>query len=158
MTTLLVILDLHLLRIVSVSRSCVFIGLGIVEERFSNNNQGSVSIQRCLTGIGIPIIKIRWSCDSLIFNMGIPIPWKDCLHIEPGPWSFWSFQCEDHVCGFSFSKGVVLYGTLIYRKMSFLSTSCFDTRCLYWYKAFVLWYFFAWGHKLLHCLALINSI
>ena len=36
-------------------------------------HQGYVSIQRCrLTSIGIPISKIRWSRDMLIFNMGIP--------------------------------------------------------------------------------------
>ena len=36
--------------------------------------QGAVSIWRCrLTSIGIPVIKIRWSRDRLIFNMGIPI-------------------------------------------------------------------------------------
>ena len=39
----------------------------------------------CLTSIGIPMIKIRWSCHCLIFN-GIPIPGKDSLYIETGPW------------------------------------------------------------------------
>ena len=32
------------------------------------------------------MLKIRWSCDRLIFNMGIHIPGKDCLYIETGPW------------------------------------------------------------------------
>ena len=32
-----------------------------------------------------PMIKIRRSCDHLIFNMEIPMPGKDCLYIEMGP-------------------------------------------------------------------------
>ena len=49
--------------------------------------QGGVSI--CgLTSIGIPMLKIRRSCDRLIFNMGIPIPGKDGLHIKMGPRCF----------------------------------------------------------------------
>ena len=48
-------------------------------------DQGSVS--RCrLTSIGIPMLKIRQSHDRLIFNMGIPIPGKDGLYIDTGPW------------------------------------------------------------------------
>ena len=35
----------------------------------------------------IPMLKIRRSHDHLIFNMGIPIPEKDGLYIETGPWS-----------------------------------------------------------------------
>ena len=35
-----------------------------------------------VTGIGIPMLKIRRSRDRLIFNMGIPIPGKDGLYIE----------------------------------------------------------------------------
>ena len=31
------------------------------------------------------MLKIRQSCDRLIFNMGIPIPRKDGLYIEAGP-------------------------------------------------------------------------
>ena len=33
-----------------------------------------------------PNVKIRWSCDRLISNMGIPIPGKDGISIEMGPW------------------------------------------------------------------------
>ena len=33
----------------------------------------------------MPKLKIRRSCDRLIFNMGIPILWKDGLYIETGP-------------------------------------------------------------------------
>ena len=52
---------------------------------------GAVSIERCrLTNIGIPVFKIRRSRDRLIFNMGIPIPGKDSLHIDTGPW--WPYQ------------------------------------------------------------------
>ena len=32
------------------------------------------------------MLKIRRSCDRLIFNMGIPIPGKDDLYIEMRPW------------------------------------------------------------------------
>ena len=31
------------------------------------------------------MLRIRQSCDRLIFNMGIPIPWKESLYIETGP-------------------------------------------------------------------------
>ena len=41
----------------------------------------------CLTSKGIPMLKIRRSHDRLILNMGIPIPGKDGLYIERGPWS-----------------------------------------------------------------------
>ena len=38
---------------------------------------GGVSTQKCCINIiGIPMLKIRRSCDRLIFNMGIPIPGK----------------------------------------------------------------------------------
>ena len=51
---------------------------------------GGVSIWRCrLTSIGIPMLKIRRSCDCLIFHMGIPISWKDSLYIETGSWSWY---------------------------------------------------------------------
>ena len=33
----------------------------------------------------IPMLKIKQSCDRLIFNMGIPIPRKAGLYIETGP-------------------------------------------------------------------------
>ena len=37
--------------------------------------QGTVSTERCrLTSTGIPMLKIRRSCDRIIFNMGIPLP------------------------------------------------------------------------------------
>ena len=32
------------------------------------------------------MLKIRRSFDRLVFNMGIPIPRKDGLYIEMGPW------------------------------------------------------------------------
>ena len=31
------------------------------------------------------MLKIRQSCDHLIFNKGIPIPWKNGLYTETGP-------------------------------------------------------------------------
>ena len=30
------------------------------------------------------MLKMRWSCDRLTFNMGISIPGKDSLYIETG--------------------------------------------------------------------------
>ena len=46
---------------------------------------GAVSIYRChLTSLEIPMLKIRWSCDHLIFNMGIPIPWKMIFILRRG--------------------------------------------------------------------------
>ena len=50
-------------------------------------NLGPDSIYRCrLTSIGIPMLKIRRSRDRLVLNMEIPIPGKDGLYIETGPW------------------------------------------------------------------------
>ena len=34
------------------------------------------------------MLKIRMSRDHPIFNMEIPIPGKDIVYIETGPWSF----------------------------------------------------------------------
>ena len=43
-------------------------------QNFSHSIHGAISILRwCLTRIGIPIIKVRWSQDCLIFIMGMPI-------------------------------------------------------------------------------------
>ena len=51
-------------------------------------SSGAITIKRLFfPGMGIPALKIRWSCDCLIFNMGIPIPGKNGLYIETGPWS-----------------------------------------------------------------------
>ena len=48
---------------------------------------GGVSILKCrLTSIRILMLKIRRSRDRLIFNMESPIPGKDGLYIETGPW------------------------------------------------------------------------
>ena len=41
------------------------------------------------------MLKIKWSYDRLIFNMGIPIPRKDCLDIDMGP----SYQYRKPHCG-----------------------------------------------------------
>ena len=52
-------------------------------------HQGAVSVQRCcLTSIGIPMLKIRRSCDPLIFNMGIPIPGKTVFILKQDPGSY----------------------------------------------------------------------
>ena len=48
---------------------------------------GAVSIRKTvLPGMAIPMLKIRRPNGHLIFNMGIPIPGKDGLYIETGPW------------------------------------------------------------------------
>ena len=50
-------------------------------------SQGAVSIRKTvLPGMAIPMLKIRRPNGRLIFNMGIPIPGKDGLYIETGPW------------------------------------------------------------------------
>ena len=49
--------------------------------------QGAVSIRKTvLPGMAIPMLKIRRPNGRLIFNMEIPIPGKDGLYIETGPW------------------------------------------------------------------------
>ena len=50
---------------------------------------GGLNVKIYLTSIMILMLKIRRSCDRLILNMGIPIPGKDGLYIEPGPRSQW---------------------------------------------------------------------
>ena len=51
------------------------------------NCLGAVSIRKTvLPGMTIPMLKIRRPNGRLIFNMGIPIPGKDGLYIETGPW------------------------------------------------------------------------
>ena len=48
---------------------------------------GADSIWRChLTSIGNPIVEIRRYYDCLISTMGFPIPVRQHLHIESGPW------------------------------------------------------------------------
>ena len=37
-------------------------------------------------------VKDKRSCDRLIFNMGIPIPVRDGLYIETGPWLLQVYQ------------------------------------------------------------------
>ena len=55
------------------------------------NKLGAVSIRKTvLLGMAIPMLKIRRPTGRLIFNMGIPIPGKDGLYIETGPWLCWN--------------------------------------------------------------------
>ena len=50
---------------------------------------GPVSISRpSFPDMGIPMLKIRWSRDRLIFNMGIPILVRRHLYIETASWKF----------------------------------------------------------------------
>ena len=56
---------------------------------------GAVSIRKTvLPGMAIPMLKIRRPNGRLIFNMGIPIPGKDGLYIETGPWKSWGFMVK----------------------------------------------------------------
>ena len=44
------------------------------------------------------MLKIRWSRDHLIFNMGTAIPWKDGLYIEMGPGPLhWPGICRNNI-------------------------------------------------------------
>ena len=59
----------------------------ITGHAWSLDNLGAVSIRKTvLPGMAIPMLKIRRPNGRLIFNMGIPIPGKDGLYIETGPW------------------------------------------------------------------------
>ena len=60
------------------------------------NHVAALSIQRCLASVRIPIIKIRLSHDSFLFN-GDPCTWKDCLYIEMRQYIF-------HVIYFTYPK------------------------------------------------------
>ena len=52
-------------------------------------NLGSDSLKRChLTSIGNSIVEIRRSYDRLISIMGFPIPVRQHLYIESGPWTY----------------------------------------------------------------------
>ena len=46
-----------------------------------------IQYKDAITSIGIPIIKVGWSYNLLIFIMGICILVRQHLYIEPGPWS-----------------------------------------------------------------------
>ena len=45
-----------------------------------------LNIKTGFPGMGIPMLKIRWSLDRLIFNMGIPILVRQHLYFEMAPW------------------------------------------------------------------------
>ena len=64
---------------------------------YYQRGQGAISIWRCpLTSIGIPMLKIRWSRDHLIFNMGIPIHGQDGIYIETGPLFQYEYCLPDY--------------------------------------------------------------
>ena len=50
------------------------------------------------------MFKIRQLCDCLIFDMGIPIPWKDCLYIETRPRYFSSAKTPTDLPGVATSS------------------------------------------------------
>ena len=66
------------------------------QNKVQPNHVAALSIQRCLASVRIPIIKIRLSHDSFIFN-GDPCTWKDCLYIEMRQYIF-------HVIYFTYPK------------------------------------------------------
>ena len=51
-----------------------------------------LNIKMPLTKIGIPMLKIRWSCGCLIFNMGIPMPETNFFIMRQGPESILSIS------------------------------------------------------------------
>ena len=58
------------------------------------NTGPHLNIKMVYPGMGIPIIKIRWSWDHLIFIMGIPIPGKMVFYIEtPSSASVFNAPC-----------------------------------------------------------------
>ena len=63
--------------------------------------------------MAIPMLKIKWSRDRLILNMGISIPGKDCLYIETGP-RFFEWKCSEmHTfpgIGDSYIRRCIVYG------------------------------------------------
>ena len=61
---------------------------GISKQRINlvapENSGGHLNIKMSFYQYRDPMLKIRWSHDCLIFNMGILIPGKDGLSIETG--------------------------------------------------------------------------
>ena len=51
------------------------------------------NINTLLSGTGIPLVKIRWSWDHLIFIMGTPIEERVHIHIELALWNLLMFSC-----------------------------------------------------------------
>ena len=69
---------------------------------------GRLNIQTSPYQYRDPMLKIRGSCDRLIFNMGIPIPGKDSLYIETEPSSIQSSATEGtYISGWRSGKRVV---------------------------------------------------
>ena len=61
-----------------------------VNAHWSNEMQrpgGHVNIKMSSNHYRIPMLKIKQSLDRLIFNMEIPVPGKDGLYIETGPYN-----------------------------------------------------------------------
>ena len=56
------------------------------------------------------MLKIRWSHDGLIFNMGIPIPGKDSLYIETGPEMVW--EVIQHFGWCNIVNGILFIGIM----------------------------------------------
>ena len=109
---------------------------------------GGVSVQRChFTSIGIPVFKIRWSRDCLIFNMGILIPGKTVFVLRQGPggcrtvskdwnmasnWSVWftlvrlvgqyEYRMRDYYCG----KGFWVSCSVLWTVMTKGNSHCFQ--------------------------------
>ena len=104
------------------------------------------------------MLKIRRSHDSLIFNMGIPIPGKDGLYIETGHWrwavtlsaalpsfeilqwlNIWVINSTDQADSFCYVARVALSGCLLW-----------DTR--YDTDRFQFWELFSWYRNWSFCI------
>ena len=70
------------------------------------------------------MLKIRRSCDRLIFNMGIPISGKDGLYIETRPRMYFGKHCSQDKCMISMFLHVYLFGENVYFLRSILM--CFE--------------------------------
>ena len=80
-----------------------------------------ISVSRCLTSIGIPIIKIRWSWDHLIFIIRIPISknmaYMDSHRYKIVSWQSYLYNGNHYTCKDFFqywSRCCILHGHSVY--------------------------------------------
>ena len=93
----------------------------IISKLLSQWPLGAVSRYRChLTIIGIPMLKIRWSHDLLVFKMGIPIPGKTIFtqiakFMGPtcGPPGSWRPQMGPTVAPWTLLSGYIETGPIL---------------------------------------------
>ena len=87
-----------------------------------NPHGGRLNIKTSSYQYWDPHLKIRRSCDRFIFDMKIPIPEKDGLNIETGPW-YWNgnitgdvSQYNGKLCPTACVTVETLYSTIYYSK------------------------------------------